>query len=145
MRVSDRFLLPDFLWDEKEYTLLVRPMPYVKMLALFRWSLQQDWMGGAQLSANRSRHYGLQSLKCRMLVNAKQLGMKEALRSHLGHHKPGSARQSVRLYSRDDVWLALDGVADLPERSFAWFGPLLQKLQRRDAVRPAHDIRLASH
>ena len=101
------FLIPDFHVKEGMPELLQRPMPYGRALALFRGALRAPWMGTAACTAPEARGYSLHSAKCTVLSWARQLLLPEEVRAEQGHHKPSSARASVRLYSRDDVWGAL--------------------------------------
>ena len=96
------FLLPHCMIDVRGKACRVGhgPMNYGLALLLMRRSL----LGCIGPS---SSSYSLHSLKTTVLSWARQCCLSEENRAEQGHHRPPSGRQSVRLYSRDDVWGAL--------------------------------------
>ena len=105
------FLLPD-MGAHRTATgptilVLARPMSYIKCLGLFRKALQSN-ISGSPYPAEQARDATLHSCKATTLSWARQLHVPEELRSEQGHHRAGSGRASVRLYSRDDVFGGLE-------------------------------------
>ena len=104
------FLMPDFVrLPSGKYTIYARPVPYYKALSLYRRALRQynPRAGRAVcLTPQAAAEYTLH-IKVFTTALAAQLNLSSEERSSLGHHRTDSAQNSVRLYSRDDVWLAL--------------------------------------
>lgn len=98
------FLIPSFHRDGS-IRIPIQAMTYSEGLGFLRHFLQLPWkMQSSTLSCNPSS-YTLHGLKSTMLSWASQLSINEEWRRLQGHHR--AANSSVRLYSRDDVHLAI--------------------------------------
>jgi hypothetical protein len=135
------FLLPDMMLDPNlgwsTARLLLRPMPYVKAMSFLRWLLQAPWMQTARCNAQLARQYTLHSLKVTMLSVSRQLDLDEAARAEQGHHRSHPGRQSVRLYSRDDVFGAIRLQKQVVEALAGGFRPL--RAQSRGSQAPVQE------
>ena len=82
-------------------------MSYFQALKLLRWLLVQPWLRERVGVLDSPESYTLH-LKATSTSWAIQCRAPENLRADLGHHRLPSSSANVRLYSRDDVWGALD-------------------------------------
>ena len=106
---SDPNLVIDYLTPAvKNGDCICRPMPYISALRRFRNFLSAPWMsafiGHDVVPSSYSLH-----LKATITSWAVQCQLSEGLRADLAHHRLSGGRGSVRLYSRDDVFGALEG------------------------------------
>ena len=121
---------PDFLLPSWTDTVpFSSPCTYHHGLALIRYYAQCLWLREPILSPDQARDLSTHSMKSTLLAAAGQLNLNVEHRAKQGHHK-----QSVQLYSRDDVWPSLFLQRDiLTEVSTGW-RPLTS--QARGAKQP---------
>ena len=92
------FLLPSWT-DSIPFSTLCS---YHHGLALIRYLLQRLWLKTPLLTPDQALGLSTHSMKSTMLAAAGQLNLNIEQRAKQGHYK-----QSVQLYSRDDVWPSL--------------------------------------
>ena len=121
---------PDFILPSWTDTVpFSSPCTYHHGLALIRYYAQCLWLPKPILSPDQARDLSTHSMKSTLLAAAGQLNLNVEHRAKQGHHK-----QSVQLYSRDDVWPSLFLQRDiLTEVSTGW-RPLTS--QARGAKQP---------
>lgn len=121
---------PDFLLPAWTDTIpFSSPCSYHHGLALIRYYAQCLWLPKPILSPEQARDLSTHSMKSTLLAAAGQLNLNVEQRAKQGHHK-----QSVQLYSRDDVWPSLFLQRDiLTDVSIGW-RPLTS--QARGAKQP---------
>ena len=121
---------PDFILPSWTGTVpFSSPCTYHHGLALIRYYAQCLWLREPILSPDQARDLSTHSMKSTLLAAAGQLNLNVEHRAKQGHHK-----QSVQLYSRDDVWPSLFLQRDiLTEISTGW-RPLTS--QARGAKQP---------
>ena len=90
-----------------ELALLARPMPYSRILSNLRVALQQPWLGDAAMSPSDAKQYSA-DLKVTLLTWMAKLSLPETARAAQGHHRQHGGNKRVRLYSRDDIFPALE-------------------------------------
>ena len=136
--VKPDFLLPDITSLAGRQRTLLRPMSYAKCLTLFRGLLKSGLdMATATIPADRIANITMHSCKVTLLAAARQLDVSEEHRADQGHHQRDSHQQSVRLYSRDDVWGALKCQGTLLRALADGWRPL--SAQARGAQRPLQE------
>lgn len=89
------------------------------------------------MTPEEARQYSLHSLKATVLSWSRQCNIPEDMRAEQGHHKHGSARASVRLYGRDDVWGAVRLQRVLHEQLRSGWRPMAA--QARGGQEPAQE------
>ena len=94
-------------------------------------------MATATIPADRIANITMHSCKVTLLAAARQLDGSEEHRADQGHHRRDSHQQSVRLYSRDDVWGALKCQGTLLRALADGWRPL--SAQARGAQRPLQE------
>ena len=121
---------PDFILPSWTDTVpFSSPCTYHHGLALIRYYAQCLWLREPILSPDQARDLSTHSMKSTLLAAAGQLNLNVEHRAKQGHHK-----QSVQLYSRDNVWPSLFLQRDiLTEISTGW-RPLTS--QARGAKQP---------
>ena len=87
-------------------------------------ALQAPQMHNARMSSAQARQCTLHSLKATMLSIAKEVDVPEHHRAEQSHHHLHGGRASVRLYSRDDVWVALASQRLIVQNVAEGFRPL---------------------
>ena len=95
---SPNFLLPSWT-DSIPFS---SPCSYHHALALIRFSCQCNWLSPALLTPEQASNLSTHSLKSTLLAAAGQLNLNLESRAKQGHHK-----ESVQLFSREDVWPSL--------------------------------------
>ena len=90
---------------------------------------------GQRMDCASASCLGVHSFKVTFLSWARQLNLNEEWRRHQGHHRADGAKGSVALYSRDDVWPALQLQQAVQSQIRAGFRPLQPMLRGGGASR----------
>ena len=120
--------------------IMARPMSYFHALRLLRWFLTQPWMRIAVGCVAKPESYSLH-LKATLTSWAVQCQVPEHLRADLGHHRLRGNSKTVQLYSRDDVWGALQAQRCIILKAAQGWRPLTP--QARGGQKPIDEPRVA--